>query len=89
MSHGFCPALELYHDLIGQRKKLGMGCGAGADWLHFVGLRSFEMGGEGPREVWSIPDATELRNIVSTLAANAGMGESLIRGKSTTFPASL
>ena len=58
----------------------------GADRLHFVGLRS--LGGEGPGEVWTIPDATELRNMVSTLAANAGIGGSLIRGKSTTFPAS-
>ena len=29
VSHGFCPALELNHDLIGQRKKLGMGCEGG------------------------------------------------------------
>ena len=69
MSLDFCPALELYH---GRGKNWEWAVGGGADRLHFVGLRS--LGGEGPGEVWTIPDATELRNMVSTLAANAGIG---------------
>ena len=86
----FLPCFRVESRPHWTEKEIGNGLwGGGADWLHFVGLRSFEMGGEGPREVWSIPDATELRNMVSTLAANAGIGGSLIRGKSTTFPASL